>query len=71
MEGCIRGVRPPVNRVPPIISDVRCACFEKKKKAQQNKNLDSVHFACFRKQHELKRSHFDIEFPLLADGSYK
>ena len=52
-----------------LISVVRCACFEKK--AQQNKNLDSVLFAFFRKQHEFKRSHFDIECPLLANGSYK
>ena len=40
-------------------------------KAQQNKNLDSVLFAFFIKQHEFKRSHFDIECPLLAKGSYK
>ena len=52
-----------------LISVVRCACFEKK--AQQNKNLNSVLFAFFRKQHEFKRSHFDIECPLLANGSYK
>ena len=52
-----------------LISVVRCACFEKK--AQQNQNLDSVLFAFFRKQHEFKRSHFDIECPLLANGSYK
>ena len=52
-----------------LISVVRCACFEKK--AQQNKNLDSVLFAFLRKQHEFKRSHFDIECPLLANGSYK
>ena len=44
---------------------------KKKKKAQQIKNLDSVLFAYFRTQHELKTSHFDIECPLLADGSYK
>ena len=41
------------------------------KKAQQNKNLDSVLFAFFRKQHEFKRSHFDIECPLLGNGSFK
>ena len=52
-----------------LISVVRCACFEKK--AQQNQNLGSVLFAFFRKQHEFKRSHFDIECPLLANGSYK
>ena len=51
-----------------LISVVRCACFEKK--VQQNKNLASVLFAFFRKQHEIKRSHFDIECPLLANGSY-
>ena len=49
-----------------LISVVRCVFW---KKAQQNKNLDSVLFAFFRKQHEVKRSHFDIECPLLANGS--
>ena len=53
-----------------LISVVRCACFEEKK-AQQNKNLDSVLFAFLRKQHKFKRSHFDIECPLLANGSYR
>ena len=52
-----------------LISVVRCACFEKK--AQQNKSLDSVLFAFFRKQDEFKTSRFDIECPLLANGSYK
>ena len=66
---CIRGVRPPVNGVPP--SYIRCALCVFWKKAQQNKNLDSVLFAFFRKQHEFKRSHFDTECPLLANGSYK
>ena len=51
-----------------FISVVRCACFEKSTAKQ---NLDSVPFAFFRKQHEFKRSHFDIECPLLAKGSYK
>ena len=56
--------------VPP--SYIRCAlCLFWKKKAQQNKNLDYVLFAFFRKQHELKRNHFDIECLLLADWSYK
>ena len=41
------------------------------KKAQQNKNLNSVLFAFFRKQHDFKRSPFDIECPLLVSGSYK
>ena len=49
-----------------LISVVRCVL----KKAQHNKNLDTVLFAFFRKQHEFKRSHFDIECPLLANGSY-
>ena len=35
-----------------LISDVRCACFEKK--AQQNENLDSVLY-----KFELERSYFD------------
>ena len=42
-------------------SYIRCALCVFSKKAQQNKNLDSLLFACFRKQHKLKRSHF---FPL-------
>ena len=57
------------NSVPP--SYISCALCVFWKKAQQNKNLDSVLFAFFRKQHEFKRSHFDIECPLLANGSYK
>ena len=41
------------------------------KKAQQNKNLDSVLFAFFfRKQNEFRRSRFDIVCPLLANASY-
>ena len=52
-----------------LISDVRCACFEKK--AKQNKNLDCVLFVFFRKQHTLKRNHFDIESSQLTKGSYK
>ena len=55
--------------IPP--SYISCALCVFWKKAQQNKNLDSVLFAFFRKQHEFKRSHFDIECPLLANGSYK
>ena len=55
--------------VPP--SYISCALCVFCKKAQQNQNLDSVLFAFFRKQHEFKRSHFDIECPLLANGSYK
>ena len=58
-----------MNSVPP--SFISCALWVFWKKAQQNKNLDSVLFAFFRKQHEFKRSHFDIECPLLANGSYK
>ena len=50
---------------------ISCALCVFWKKAQQNQNLDSVLFAFFRKQHEFKRSHFDIECPLLANGSYK
>ena len=50
---------------------ISCALCVFWKKAQQNKNLDSVLVAFFRKQHEFKRSHFDIECPLLANGSYK
>ena len=53
---------------PSYISCTLCVFW---KKAQQNQNLDSVLFAFFRKQHEFKRSHFDIECPLLANGSYK
>ena len=52
-----------------LISVVRCACFEKK--TQQNENLDSVLFVFFRKQHEFKRSYFDIDCTLLVNGSYK
>ena len=52
-----------------LISVVRCACL--KKKAQQNKNLGSVLFAFFRKQHEFKKGNCDVECPLLANGSYK
>ena len=58
-----------MNSVPP--SYISCALCVFWKKAQQNKNLDSVLLAFFRKQHEFKRSHFDIECPLLANGSYK
>ena len=58
-----------MNSVPP--SYISCALCVFWKEAQQNKNLDSVLFAFFRKQHEFKRSHFDIECPLLANGSYK
>ena len=58
-----------MNDVPP--SYISCALCVFWKKAQQNKNLDSVLFAFFRKQHEFKRSHFDIKCPLLANGSYK
>ena len=50
---------------------ISCALCVFWKKAQQNKNLDSVLFVFFRKQHEFKRSHFDIECPLFANGSYK
>ena len=59
----------PVNSVSP--SYISCALCVFWKKAEQNKNLDSVLFALFRKQHEFKRSHFDIECLLLANGSYK
>ena len=62
-------IRVLMNSVPP--SYISCALCVFWKKAQQNKNLDSVLFAFFRKQHEFKRSHFDIECPLLANGSYK
>ena len=58
-----------MNCVPP--SYISCALCVFWKKAQQNKNLDSVLFAFFKKQHGFKRSHFDIECPLLAKGSYK
>ena len=58
-----------MNSVPP--SYISCALCVFWKKAQQNKNLDSMLFAFFRKQHEFKRSHVDIECPLLASGSYK
>ena len=58
-----------MNSVPP--SYISCALCVFWKKGQQNQNLDSVLFAFFRKQHEFKRSHFDIECPLLANGSYK
>ena len=50
---------------------ISCALCVFWKKAQQSKNLDSVLVAFLRKQHEFKRSHFDIECPLLANGSYK
>ena len=56
-----------VFRAPSYISCALCVFW---KKAQQNKNLASVLFV-FRKQHEFKRSHFDIECPLLANGSYQ
>ena len=52
-------------------SYISCALCLFWKKAQQNKNLDSVLFAFFRKKHKFKRSHFDTECPLLANGSYK
>ena len=58
-----------MNSVP--ISYISCALCVFWKKAQQNKNLDSVLFAFFRRQHEFKRSYFDKECPLLANGSYK
>ena len=57
-----------VFRAPSYISCALCVFW---KKAQQNKNLASVLFVFFRKQHEFKRSHFDIECPLLANGSNK
>ena len=62
-------IKSPVNSVPP--SYISCALCVFWKKAQQNKTFDSVLFAFFRKQHEFKRSHFDIKCPLLANGSYK
>ena len=52
-----------------LISVVRCACFEKKHSKTKISILCCLPF--LRKQHEFKRSHFDIESPLLANGSYK
>ena len=65
--GLINKDKSSVSGVPP--SYINCALCVFSKKAQQNKNLESVLFAFFRKQHEFKRSHFDIECPLLANGS--
>ena len=69
LMGLLNKDKSPVSGVPP--SYTSCALCVFCKKAQQNQNLDSVLFAFFRKQHEFKRSHFDIECPLLANGSYK
>ena len=41
----------------------------KKSTAKQKTRFCAV--CVFRKQHEFKKSHFDIECPLLANGSYK
>ena len=49
-----------------LISDVCCACFWKQE--QQNKNLDSVLFACFRKTAQTEKKLFWYR---VADGSYK
>ena len=59
LMGLLNKDKSPVSGVPP--SYMRCALCVFWKKAQQNQNLlDSVLFAFFRKQHEFKRSHFDM-----------
>ena len=67
--GLINRDKSSVSGVPPFY--IRCALcvFCKKRTAKQNFRFCA--FAWFRKQHELKRSHFDTECSLLADGSSK